>query len=199
LDDPVAAVRQLSQATRLFYPAWKYFASYPEEETAMNEVARACRIIENTRRTKYLPPETGEAPAATGIFNPAQFRLIYLRAVVRQVQKECLVAAVAAHRYKLTHGHFPARLQDLVPSFTSSIPHDWFSGEPLRYRLLPGDRFLVYSVGINRLDDGGNSPPSPGINQEDDPDITWPIALAPSQVEALKRLLRIPRTEEDEQ
>ncbi len=64
-------------------------------------------------------------------------------------------SAVAVERYRLAHdGHLPENLEALVPDFLKEVPPDPFDGNPLRFRpLSPG--FVVYSIGANRVDDGG--------------------------------------------
>jgi hypothetical protein len=65
------------------------------------------------------------------------------------------VAAVAAERYRLTHGKWPAALDDLVNErFMAAVPVDPFDGKPLR---LVKNRMgiTVYSVGPDLTDDGG--------------------------------------------
>jgi hypothetical protein len=64
--------------------------------------------------------------------------------------------AIALQRFKLAHAHFPDHLTDLVPQFLPTVPNDPVDGRPLRYRLKPDGTFLLYSVGENRVDDGGN-------------------------------------------
>jgi hypothetical protein len=45
----------------------------------------------------------------------------------------CLIAALAAERYRLQHGEWPAGLSDLTPKFLASVPTDPTTGEPLGY------------------------------------------------------------------
>lgn len=63
--------------------------------------------------------------------------------------------ACALERYRISRGAYPETLDLLVPDFVASIPHDPCDGKPLRYRLEPNS-YLLYSVGIDRKDDGGN-------------------------------------------
>jgi hypothetical protein len=60
---------------------------------------------------------------------------------------------LALRGYQLTHGNLPADLNALVPEFLDAVPADDFDGQPLRYA---PDRKIVYSVGQNLKDDGGN-------------------------------------------
>ncbi|MGV3526808.1 MAG: hypothetical protein ACO1RX_21500 [Candidatus Sericytochromatia bacterium] len=56
--------------------------------------------------------------------------------------------------YASEHGEYPSTLQELVPAYLPELPLDPFGGRPFRYRReLTGP--VVYSVGINGRDDGG--------------------------------------------
>jgi hypothetical protein len=79
----------------------------------------------------------------------------------------CSVTAVAAERYRLRHGAWPAGLAALVPEFLPEVPVDPFDGRPLRYRRL-ADGVVIYSVSEDGIDDGGHSsdllPPPAGTD-----------------------------------
>jgi hypothetical protein len=62
--------------------------------------------------------------------------------------------ALAAFRAE--RGAYPGQLKELVPRFMGKLPQDPFGDGPYRYRKLK-DGFLLYSLGMNRLDDGGVS------------------------------------------
>jgi hypothetical protein len=65
------------------------------------------------------------------------------------------VGAVAVARYSRGHdGALPASLADLVPDYLSGPLIDPYSGKELKYRY-DGRTYRVYSVGINRQDEGG--------------------------------------------
>jgi hypothetical protein len=64
------------------------------------------------------------------------------------------IVALAAERFRRVHGRWPASLEELVPDFLKDVPRDPFDGQPLRFRRL-SDGVVVYSVGIDRTDDGG--------------------------------------------
>lgn len=61
----------------------------------------------------------------------------------------------AIERYRLAEGKAPYALDDLVPTYLDAVPIDPFDGNPLRYVLPPDGSGLLYSIGINRFDDGG--------------------------------------------
>ena len=56
--------------------------------------------------------------------------------------------------YKAEKGKFPENLADLSPGYMKEIPPDVFTGQPLKYSRTPAG-YLLYSVGPNRIDDGG--------------------------------------------
>jgi hypothetical protein len=75
---------------------------------------------------------------------------------VRQRHENVLVA-FRLNRYARDHGGFPKRLEDLVPGNMSRVPQDFFSGKPLIYRRTK-DGYLLYSVGVNGIDEDGHGP-----------------------------------------
>ena len=60
---------------------------------------------------------------------------------------------LALRAYQLTHGQLPGDLNALVPEFLEAVPLDDFDGKPLRYS---ARKKIVYSVGKNLKDDGGD-------------------------------------------
>jgi hypothetical protein len=67
----------------------------------------------------------------------------------------CLLALVAAERYRLSHGRWPDGLAALKPELLAQVPNDPYDGAPLRYRKL-ADGVVVYSISEDGTDDGGN-------------------------------------------
>ena len=63
--------------------------------------------------------------------------------------------AIALERYRRAKGHYPERLNELVPSDLSALPLDVCSGESFRYRRPAPDQFILWSVGPDRTDDHG--------------------------------------------
>ena len=61
----------------------------------------------------------------------------------------------ALERYRLAHGTYPESLNELVPQFIDKLPHDIIGGQPLKYRRTTDGQFLLYSIGWNEADDGG--------------------------------------------
>jgi hypothetical protein len=63
--------------------------------------------------------------------------------------------ACALERYRLAHGEYPETLDELSPQFIAKVPHDIINGQPLHYHRTDGGQFILYSVGWNEIDDGG--------------------------------------------
>lgn len=63
--------------------------------------------------------------------------------------------ACALERYRLANGSYPEKLDALTPQFLAQLPHDVINGQPLKYRRTDDGRFILYSVGWNETDDGG--------------------------------------------
>lgn len=82
------------------------------------------------------------------------------------LQADAMRAVIALHRFRHDHGAWPDRLESLVPVYLGDVPIDRFDGNPLRYRLDESGEPVLYSVGANRLDDGG----VPNIDQDGWPD-----------------------------
>jgi hypothetical protein len=64
--------------------------------------------------------------------------------------------AIAVERYRLAHKdrQWPECLDQLVPSFLDKVPTDPFDDQPIRYRRV-GKDVVIYSVGLDGVDDGG--------------------------------------------
>ena len=69
------------------------------------------------------------------------------------VQSQATRTILALRAYQLTHRHLPSDLNALVPEFLDEVPVDDFDGQPLRYS---AEKKIVYSVGKNLKDDGGD-------------------------------------------
>jgi hypothetical protein len=80
-----------------------------------------------------------------------------------ETARQTTVSAIALKRYQLKHGNYPPDLNSLVPEFVSAVPLDPVDGQPLRYRRNADGTFLLYSVGENGMDDGGDPSLEPGV------------------------------------
>jgi hypothetical protein len=82
--------------------------------------------------------------------------------------------ACALERYRLAHGTYPETL-DVLAQYLADIPHDIINGQPLHYHPVSDGSFLLYSVGWNETDDGGQiAYTKNGSVDRDKGDWVWP-------------------------
>ncbi|MHC4395083.1 MAG: hypothetical protein ACYS1A_05455 [Planctomycetota bacterium] len=74
----------------------------------------------------------------------------------------CTTLAIAIERYRRAHGQLPGSLDDVVPAYIETVPLDPFTGKKLLYHY-DKESYVVYSVGLNRQDDGGSVMHRPDI------------------------------------
>jgi hypothetical protein len=98
------------------------------------------------------------------------------KAILTQTRSLQALTALALERYFRSNHHYPAKLSDLVPTFTAKPPLDPFSGDTLKYSLSSGNTYVLYSVGFNQTDDGGVPDTNPrGSSNPQKMDIVWRI------------------------
>jgi len=61
----------------------------------------------------------------------------------------------ALERHRLAQDKYPETLDELAPQFIGKLPHDIIGGQPLKYRRTTDGQFVLYSIGWNGTDDGG--------------------------------------------
>lgn len=114
------------------------------------------------------------------------------RLVKAMVSKQMAIAAIALERYRMQHGAYPESLEALVPAFVVRPLLDPMDGKPLRYKKLPEGGFLMYSIGTDLRDDGGDilAPEAgdtnllPAFGRRD---IVWPRAATAAEAEAWRK------------
>lgn len=109
------------------------------------------------------------------------------------------ITAIALERHRLRHGSYPESLTALVPDMLREVPVDIQDAQPMRYRFETNGEFLLWSVGKNGVDDGGNGNPDgvPSGTRPKSPfgwlDIVWPRPASAEDVAALHRDLAMER------
>ena len=149
-----------------------------------------------------IPVSTG--PKGPGFYGQG-FGLLR-RAAEAETLRRLAVTALALQRFRLFRGNYPEALDELVPALLPQRPIDFMDGKPLRYRPTDGNHFVLYSVGLDCIDDGGwmtrtnlppgsfgSGPPSPaqldaygcatsGLSK-------WPFCLNPAFIFPLARTM----------
>ena len=86
------------------------------------------------------------------------------------------MTACALERYRLANGKYPASLKEIVPAYLDAVTLDPLNNEPLHYRVTDEGWFQLWSVGLDRKDDGGvlHSYGKDGNPVGPDLDFPWP-------------------------
>lgn len=161
---------------------WRWWWSYPDQlrsiraEQALLQATRQMQTNQsfysaNSELEKQIE-SLGIQPDSDDSFwfgDPvkADFRFILSSSVVvferafnkvakTETARQTTITAIALKRFQLKRGNYPAHLAELTPEFLASVPLDSIDGQLLRYRRNADGTFLLYSIGENGKDDGGN-------------------------------------------
>jgi hypothetical protein len=124
-------------------------------------------------------------PAGTrlrpGVYPYAPFDKAWQTTMKTLTVNELVITAIAIKRYELRHGQPPPNLTALLAEFLPTAPRDLMDGQPLRYRNRGNQAFLLYSVGDDATDDGGDGSPTTPNQRLASPwharDCVWPTAM----------------------
>jgi hypothetical protein len=175
--------------TRMFYPigwfyqdktlAYRFYQQYSDPwnaaELRNQTLAQRWAVI----RTFLADPMLG--PGVLAMLRKT-FEESSLDCLMLQTFLEQAAAACALERFRLDQGQYPASLDALLPHYLDRLPADILAAAPapLKYLRTPDAGFKLYSVGLNRVDDGGkpNQPADPHHNvlqqlSEGDSDLVW--------------------------
>jgi hypothetical protein len=180
----------------VWFPAYKMFCMNEDEIlylTTMQETISGLRLLEARRpwQETYNARSNALARISSLANRPDKYRyyisLIAIpnfvragdRAVQTETERQLTLAAIGLKRYQLRQGHPPANLSVLVPNFLPTLPYDPMSGQSLGYHLKPEGSFLLYSVGEDGLDQGGDPTPKTGTKPGlwDGRDAVWPALV----------------------
>jgi hypothetical protein len=203
LDDPKKGFGNL---TRRYpgYWAWKCWQSYDDELANAQTSQAALAAIRSAREQKALGPALAGFEQATEQIQKAHpsagvwlgyslardggISNFLKRAAKFETLRSLVLGAIALKRYHLKHGSYPAQLSGLAPEFMPEPPLDPMDGQPLRYRLNADGSFVLYSVGDDGVDNGGDPSPLPG---ESDfkrwlqaHDVVWPSPASAEEASA---------------
>jgi hypothetical protein len=131
------------------YPAYlRYMTEYvrackrdmPEREEKLLELDKQTRTKSNMLMRLMMPAVAKVAQASTR----------------SQAALRCATVAVAAERYRIKHGAWPAAPNDLVQDgLLAKLPNDPYDGKSLRWKRTQTG-FVIYSVSLDKTDNGGN-------------------------------------------
>jgi hypothetical protein len=117
------------------------------------------------------------------------FSVASVKSARAETMRSMVLCAIALKRYQIRHGTPAPDLNALVPEFLPEVPVDYMSGKAMKYRLSPGGAPILYSVGDDGNDDGGDPSPMvtshqkyPGIWRGKD--VVWPLPATPQEIKA---------------
>jgi len=102
----------------------------------------------------HLPPP----PMPKDPFNSSLlpvFSQARLKGVDSETQNGLLLVMLALRAFKQEHGHYPAALTELAPTYLKKLPNDPFAMQGTYKYILKGNTYTLYSVGPDGKDDGG--------------------------------------------
>jgi hypothetical protein len=148
------------QGGKLYY--WVFRPVYKSEIIwLMGNYNRLLRAAEMpyyaSRDSKELEERINSTPwyyKMAGLFFPNAVPVLFKRATLNAMFETARVG-IACKIYKNMHGDFPEDLAELSPEILEEIPADPFTGDPLIYKKQDSG-IIVYSIGSNLKDDGGN-------------------------------------------
>jgi hypothetical protein len=99
----------------------------------------------------------------TGRWFPDEMVVTIRGMAFMQTVADQITVACAIERYRNDHATLPKTLEELTPTYLAKIPHDVFTGAPLRYVLNADQKnYTIYAVGLDGVDDKGVPEPLAG-------------------------------------
>lgn len=121
-----------------------------------------------------------------------------LRVAEGEMRRRLIITVLALEQYQRQYKKYPETLAELQPEFLQTVLADFSDGQPLRYRRGAAGAFVLYSIGPDGVDDGGQMPhlrrdvPIPDETMipgwvKAKADIVWPRAATTAEVEEFHR------------
>ena len=178
---------------------WKWWNCYEDEIWFLQHHHSQMVAARHLVRQEPFVPLRDEVRAESGRIGdpPKQFLVARMlgtdlyfkqveKAAIAETQRRIVVTAIALKRFERRHGGHATSLSALVPEFLPAIPLDPMDGQSLRYRLTGDNSFLLYSVGSDGKDGGGDvRPPNPNSKSlwwTMENDWVWPAPATDDEV-----------------
>src|SRR5262249_45716741 len=152
--------------------------------------------------TNFIPFTPKNRSRFTAMMNSRQLSLSFQgqgrrllgRAAEAEAWRRLIIMAIGLERYRVKQGTYPKELLNLEPEFVPSLPVDFMDGKPLRYRRTDDGHFLLYSIGLDCVDDGGqmrrrrnrNMPDQAAADYNEPIDIVWPRPASEAEASRLQ-------------
>jgi hypothetical protein len=190
---------------------WRYWWSYSDELRALNQfqdvidASRQARTnhsyfaaeAELKKQNKMFAAKSDDV-GSLWFLDPAKddfhfiissasgFEPAFAKVIKVEAARQLTVTAIALRRFQLKNGNYPEKLSQLTPDFLASVPLDPVDGQPLRYRREQDGWFLLYSIGEDGKDDGGDPRPVEGTQSfqwQHGRDWVWPQPATGAEIQ----------------
>lgn len=190
---------------QIYCRIWRFAWSHQDQHRGLEQMQRLIEIARAAAKDRSaLPARDGVEElifqtADPNIYDRLRFPNIAVISLSRMVAKamraetdrSLAISAIALKRCSLRHGEYPSTLKALAPEFFLTVPVDYMDGKPIKYKLQPDGSFMLYSVGEDGKDDGGDSSLVPDAeaphNYKQRRDYLWPAPARPEEVEAYRK------------
>lgn len=195
LSEPKAGFREMMDRYPKYW-AWCWVGSYDDERKFLQNDTTIARSLDETKRTGWNPAmepkiiEETDALHSSWMFDMTSALLRGAKKfVMEQSEVSLTITAIALERYRLKHGTLPQTLSELAPEFVKTVPMDYEDGKAVRYSLRGDGTYLLYSVGDDGRDDGGDATPVPPHDHGMffGKDIVWPLPATHEEVQAFEQ------------
>jgi hypothetical protein len=180
------------------YWGWRWIWSYRDEQRylefmqtmigatrdAQQRRPIVSRLRDRAETPSFYPPIDKQFDLAGSMASDTErFVSLALRA---QTVANVVTAAIALERFRLAHHAYPAALTNLTPDFVQTVPVDCMDGHDVRYRLNSDGTYLLYSIGHDGIDNGGDPTPENGKSMSffSGLDLVWPRPATDEEVKA---------------
>jgi hypothetical protein len=190
---------------------WRWFWSYGDEVrglqmwqavidgTQMMETNNSFQLVQSFVNTNFVRVgfDSVKNNSYAIVSQNAHNQLSVMRkAAIAEIARNVVVTAIALKRYEFRHHQLPYAADELTPDLLQTVPIDCMDGEPLRYRPNADGTFLLYSVGENGVDDGGDPSLEKGVTSSNfywqNPhalDWVWPQPATEEEIHAYYKKL----------
>ena len=133
------------------------------------------------RSTNWLRSELDDE--LTDLGSVQSLSHMFDRVLAAEATRRMTITSIALKRYQLRHAKLPPDLNALVPEFLPQVPRDPVDGHPLRYQVTADDTFLLYSIGTDGVDNGGDPTTTKSPYWLRGRDWVWPQPASPQEIQ----------------
>jgi len=145
----------------LFLPVWRISLSAKDElfylqrmQLVLDSLRTANRTSSGAEFARTLAKTNMSSPRLAAFRFPVasagtpNFSSLPSRWIRRETERQLAIAGIGLERYRLRHGKYPEKLEELVPDILGRVPVDFGDGKPLRYKRV-GEKYELWSVWEN--------------------------------------------------